>query len=556
MNKPQRIGWYLLFLVVNLVQAYFTPIAQDEAYYWMYGQHLDWGFFDHPPFAAAMIWLGSSLFGGTIGVRLLTTLLLTLSLPVIWATLEKPIREKPGNFGLFLLAVAVAPIFNIYGFITTPDAPLLFFAALYLWAFKRFISSSTLTNGILLGVIMAGMAWSKYHGVLVVIFTALAHWRVLKEKYFYVAALVALVLFSPHLYWQYAHDFLTFRFHLGGRAKDAMQFHNVTEYFLNSLLILNPLLLPPFLYAFFKYRKSLLPSYRPEIFLFWGFLIFFGLSTMKGHVEPHWIAICGISMMILLVKLADTQPKLSKVFRILAWVTLPLVIGLRVVLMLPLDLPTEFHEKGAAHYQAIQSEAGSAGVIFSNSYTNAAKYTFYTGDPAWSYNNLFYRPNQYDLWETRDAYVGKEAFYVNDWTEGFFDTLQVGNKRVFYKRIPDFQLPFDLKVEVIDPPTVVSNIEKNILTIEVTNPTDHVVKLNNPVVPMAFSVIITEGRRTFYTRNFTTKIPESFAPGETKALTGWFKTNAPPGTYSLGIGVKPGKIPEVLGSDYTPVRVE
>lgn len=547
----------MLFGAVNLIQAYFTPIAGDEAYYWMYGQNLDWGFFDHPPMVAAMIWLGSHLFGGALGVRLITVLLLSGALPVIWMTLDEEVRKQPGIFELFLLLVAVSPILNIYGFITTPDAPLLFFAARYLWAFKKLIKNPSLSNGFLVGVFMAGMAWSKYHGVLVVIFTVAGHWRILKEKYFYLATVVAALLFAPHLIWQYQHDFLTFRFHLGSRAKDPMELHNVTEYFLNSLLILNPLLVPVFIYQFFKNRKTLKVTSRPEIFLFWGFLGFFAVSTLKGHVEPHWIAVSGIALVLLLLPLASDNLRLLRLLRTLAWITLPLVWVLRILLMLPLDLPTEFHRKGRPHYETIQATAGKAEVVFANSYTDAAKHTFYTGKPAWSYNNIFYRPNQYDLWPYADNSHGKAVFFINGWTDGYFDTLQVGGENVFYKRITEFQTARHLKVEILEIDQPLNSQASVTLKIALRNTGSFPVKMDAPVAPLSFSAVLTEGRRSFHTAALITEYPMLIPPGDQPlVLQAKFKNQAPPGEYQLGIGVKPGKIPEILISEYMPVVVK
>jgi hypothetical protein len=40
-------------------------VAEDEAYYWVWSQHLAWGFFDHPPAIAAIIRMGTAVLGGT-----------------------------------------------------------------------------------------------------------------------------------------------------------------------------------------------------------------------------------------------------------------------------------------------------------------------------------------------------------------------------------------------------------------------------------------------------------------------------------------------------------
>ena len=49
-----------------------TPLAPDEAYYWVWSRALAPGYLDHPPMVAGWIWLGTALLGdGALGVRLL-----------------------------------------------------------------------------------------------------------------------------------------------------------------------------------------------------------------------------------------------------------------------------------------------------------------------------------------------------------------------------------------------------------------------------------------------------------------------------------------------------
>jgi len=47
MNTPSVRSFqplfYLLWLLVGLIQAANTELLDDEAYYWVFSQHLDWG---------------------------------------------------------------------------------------------------------------------------------------------------------------------------------------------------------------------------------------------------------------------------------------------------------------------------------------------------------------------------------------------------------------------------------------------------------------------------------------------------------------------------------
>ena len=73
-----------IWFILNLIQSYFVEIHEDEAYYALYGEHLAWGYFDHPPMVGLMAFLGSKLFSGILGVRFFTIIESCLSLFVMW----------------------------------------------------------------------------------------------------------------------------------------------------------------------------------------------------------------------------------------------------------------------------------------------------------------------------------------------------------------------------------------------------------------------------------------------------------------------------------------
>jgi hypothetical protein len=85
-----RVLFYSLWFVGLLLQAYFTELTSDEAYYWMYSNNLAWGYFDHPPVIAFMINLGFYLLPNELGVRLFSVIFSTLTLFI----LEKIVKPK------------------------------------------------------------------------------------------------------------------------------------------------------------------------------------------------------------------------------------------------------------------------------------------------------------------------------------------------------------------------------------------------------------------------------------------------------------------------------
>ena len=117
----------LLLFILNVVQGGTTELLPDEAYYWVYSQYLDWGFFDHPPLVAVWIFFSDFLFTNELSVRFFSSISFSLLIYLVWITIDHPSKNK--YTWLFLLLIFSTALLNVYGFITTPDTPLLFFFA-------------------------------------------------------------------------------------------------------------------------------------------------------------------------------------------------------------------------------------------------------------------------------------------------------------------------------------------------------------------------------------------------------------------------------------------
>jgi 4-amino-4-deoxy-L-arabinose transferase-like glycosyltransferase len=72
------------FLASRLVFDVMVNPMGDESYYWMWGQHLDWSYFDHPPLHAWLQGAIAAIFGwSNLSLRLLTWFSLAGSLAII-----------------------------------------------------------------------------------------------------------------------------------------------------------------------------------------------------------------------------------------------------------------------------------------------------------------------------------------------------------------------------------------------------------------------------------------------------------------------------------------
>ena len=287
----------LLWFVLSYVQGVFSGLNEDEPYYYMYAMFPAWGYFDHPPMVGMFAWAGIQMFGKVLGLRLFSAISSTLFLYAVWKLIEH--KDKYKYVNVFILMALSIPMVSVYGFMIVPDGPLLFFVSLFLLAYRWFLKSENVLKAILVGVLAAAVLYSKYHGVLVLLLVVASNVKLLRDRYFYVAVLTALVLLVPHITWQVEHDFPSLSYHLYERTADkAYKFRYTWEYPLNQLAVFGPFLFPVMVLAVWKGgKKNPGRMARAMRFLFWGFLAFFFLMTFKGHVEPHWTVVAIIPAM-------------------------------------------------------------------------------------------------------------------------------------------------------------------------------------------------------------------------------------------------------------------
>ena len=280
--------WLGEWWVCNLLQAGISELANDEAYYHMFAVNLAWGYFDHPPMTALLVWLGEHLFGGELGVRFFFTVLQPLYLYILWRII-RPADADRRDAALFVVLSAATLMLQLYGFIAVPDGPLMMTTALFLLTFKWF-SENRRCAWLWMGVAMALMAYSKYHGALVVLFAlAATPPRVFLRPTLYLSGAVALLLLVPHFVWQYEHDWASLAYHLAGR-NSVFRPNYVAEYLLNLLVVFNPFFVPLYVKAWIAVKPQNAVE-RALKFIPVAFIVFFLLSTFRGDVQPQWVIV-------------------------------------------------------------------------------------------------------------------------------------------------------------------------------------------------------------------------------------------------------------------------
>ena len=209
--------------LIRLVVAAWTPLAFDEAYYWLWSKNLAGGYYDHPPMVAILIRLGTSVAGDTqLGVRLASVL---LAIATTWAVFKSAMifwadsrlaRRAALLFNLMLLVCAA-------GTLATPDTGLLAGTAFALFFLAKLGQTGRgfwwLGVGAACGAALLSNYIALFLGAEILIWLLItpAMRRWFFSPWLYLGGLTALVLFLPVLSWNAAHDFASFRYQLAGR---------------------------------------------------------------------------------------------------------------------------------------------------------------------------------------------------------------------------------------------------------------------------------------------------------------------------------------------------
>lgn len=413
MPKLPKLFIYLLGLLfaINLLQSYFTELIFDESYYWYYAQNMAWGYFDHPPMVALLIKISSFFFHGELGVRFMSCILSVGTLLFLWLLIDNP-KKKDYVIHFFILTCSMT-LLNAYGFLTLPDTPFLFFTAVFLYTYKKFITAPSIGLSIALGLFMSALMYSKYHAVLVIIFVVLSNLKLVFNRYAWLAVIIALLSYTPHLLWLYDHNFVSVKYHLFERPNRAYEFGDFTLGFFLNLLAL-------FGFTFFWIYKALLKTKGKDImnrallFLTYGTLLFFFISSFNRRIQTQWIIVISITLSVLAFNYMLENDNARKwIFR-MGLLNIGLLIFARFALVFEQISPLQYESHGNKEWVAkITEKVGDMPVVFENSYRNAPMYSFYTGNTSFSLNNVMYRRNQYSIDDSEAKVQHKKILYVS-----------------------------------------------------------------------------------------------------------------------------------------------
>ena len=193
-------------------------VSTDEAYYWMWSVRLDWGYVDHPPMVAYVMWLANALTDEAPWAWRASAIAISCASSwLVFCTGRKLFSARAGFWAA--LPLTLSPLYCMaLGFILLPESLLIFWTALALYLAAKMITEHRPALFYPLGAVFGLGLSSNPPAMLIptglVLFCLLSkphrHWFRRKEPY--LGVLLGFLVFAPVVYWNWQHDWAGFLF--------------------------------------------------------------------------------------------------------------------------------------------------------------------------------------------------------------------------------------------------------------------------------------------------------------------------------------------------------
>lgn len=248
------LGLILLAHVVYWLTAFPNP---DEAYYWLWGQHLDWSYYDHPPFHAWVQGIFAYLGHSQFVLRLPTGLSNGLFFWTYYQIARYLYGKRSGSAWLVIvLCCWSSPLYFLFLTLAWHDHWLIAFSLASAYRFIRFLdgvwfnghgrSEFLYAGAALLGLAMLCKYTAVFVGITVlgVVVSQPKLRKLLSDRRLYGAIAIALLFTLPILVWNLQNNWLSFQYYLtrsvDSGAGPTLRPDAVVFFWLTAGLILSP----------------------------------------------------------------------------------------------------------------------------------------------------------------------------------------------------------------------------------------------------------------------------------------------------------------------------
>jgi len=374
-----------IILCIRIVSLYFSPleVQGDEAQYWYWSTYFDWGYYSKPPLVAWIIGFFTSIFGNSIFILKLPSLLAHFLTSFVLFNLSKAFnRNTEESLWLsitYLLFFAVSLSSNI---ISTDPFLLLFWSSSLLF-FKICLNKKSIKNIILTSIFVALGFYAKYamiyfflSSVVLISFTDNKKELV---KSILIISFFVLIFISPHLYWVYSTNWVTF-IHTGDNFNwnaSLYNFEQLINFIVSQFFISTPIILFIFIKQFAK-TKKFIQSYSFEIAFSLPILVLITAQSFISRANANWSSVAFIGVTMIAVNILYKNYK--KIFLLNTALGLVVLILISVFIINPPNI-SPFNKlmgmEGAAKEIQFLDESLNSDYIVFDDRMNIAKFLYY-----------------------------------------------------------------------------------------------------------------------------------------------------------------------------------
>ena len=259
-EKNMFYAFLILHLIVwTMVSMIRTVLPTDalEGIYW--GSLQDFGTPKHPPLAGWLTYLAYIPFKSDFCVYLMSQSFILAGFIFIYKLAKKFLDDKKAMLSVILLegCWCYSYITGYYGF--NPDVILLFTLPAIAYVFYNCAYKNRKSDWLILGLLVGFAFLNKYQTGLLI--ACMAVWamffrrEIFKNIFFYLAIIIAFIIFSPHLLWLIKYEFFPI-FYFQGELSAPSWINHITApltFFIMQIVSISGTLL---MYAILKFKTK------------------------------------------------------------------------------------------------------------------------------------------------------------------------------------------------------------------------------------------------------------------------------------------------------------
>lgn len=240
-----------VLVTLQVIYAATADLRTDEAYYWTLSKENVLSYLDHPPMIAWVVRFGTAIFGDTnFGARFGALAAMWIALVLLADIVWRLTRDRRFVLLAVLMPLA-APEYGLFASRILPDVALIPFSLAMVWSLVRLTESNDgrwwLAAGLFGGLALLSKYTAVFFAPAIVAFLMVPPWRTrwLRSPYPWMAVVVALLVFSPVLIWNWQHDWASFKFQfIRAGAGHGISARTVGDFLGLQFALVGPILFP------------------------------------------------------------------------------------------------------------------------------------------------------------------------------------------------------------------------------------------------------------------------------------------------------------------------